>query len=362
MILSEIRRLAKRNQFIYFSKIRLCSRDYKINRRKMAHAAKSTERIAREMRLVEDYWGCKPLHYVRYGLFDKELSDEQLLDYIPPYYFYNYYTPPIYKNVDRRIFGDKLGQYRLFVERGIRTAESVALFESRHLQMLKGGTTTFESLLSADGEKLFIKPIDGQGGTGIIVVKRIDGRFFYGQREIASCDIAQVLDRNNTYIVQRGISQRADISAINPSSVNTLRVVTQWRDGKPFMNVCVMRIGRNGKDVDNSHQGGLSVRVDVDSGRLFPIATAEHGGGEYHKHPDTGFVFDGFTIRDWARLKNDLLDYASCIPEISELAWDVAITDDGAVIIEVNLGYGLSHLQCCCGGMRRIIGVYPKKA
>lgn len=361
MILSEIRKLAKCNQFIYFSKVRLCNRDYKINRRKMAEAVKSSEQIAREMRLVQDYWGCKPLHYVRYGLFDMELSDEQLLDYIPPYYFYNYYTPPIYKDVDRKTFGDKLGQCVMFAERGIRTAETVALFESGHMRTLGGEALPVESLSLPEGGKLFIKPVDGQGGTGIIVVGRVGDSYYCDQREIALRDVVHLPDRDKLYVVQRGISQRSDISAINPSSVNTLRVVTQLRNGVPHMNVCVMRIGRNGKDVDNSHQGGLSVRIDVDSGRMYPTATAEHGGGVYTKHPDTGFVFEDFSIQGWDRLKSDILDYALRIPEISELAWDVAITDDGAAIIEVNLGYGLSHLQCCCGGMRRIIGVYPQR-
>lgn len=360
MILSEIRKLAKRSQFIYFSRIRLCNRDYKINRRKMAQSAKSSERIAREMRLVEEYWGCKPLHYVRYGLFDKELSDEQLLDYIPPYYFYNYYTSKLSDSIDRTAYRNKQNQYRLFVERGIPTADTVAFIKNGSVTSVDGRPMELGKLPLVDGDKLFVKPAFGKGGTGILAVKKHDGELYCCNRKIKADDIADMLDRNGTYVVQYGLKQRSDLSFINPSSVNTLRVVTQLRDAKPFMSVCVMRIGRNGKDVDNSHQGGLSVGVDVDSGRLFPTATAEHGGGTYMQHPDTGFVFDGFAIEGWERLKGQILDYASRVPEIAELAWDVAVTDKGAVIIEINLGYGLSHLQCCCGGMRRALGVYPE--
>ena len=29
-------------------------------------------------------------------------------------------------------------------------------------------------------------------------------------------------------------------------------------------------------------------------------------------------------------------------------------------MIELNLGYGIAHLQCTCGGMRRILDIYPK--
>ena len=79
-------------------------------------------------------------------------------------------------------------------------------------------------------------------------------------------DIVRVLDRQSIYVVQQGLVQRDDMNAINASSVNTLRVITQVRDGKNIIPVCVMRMGRNNSYVDNSAQGGLSVEIDTATG------------------------------------------------------------------------------------------------
>ena len=44
----------------------------------------------KEMVLCKKFWGCYPLHYYRYGLYkkNKELSERELLNYIPEFFFY----------------------------------------------------------------------------------------------------------------------------------------------------------------------------------------------------------------------------------------------------------------------------------
>ena len=122
-----------------------------------------------------------------------------------------------------------------------------------------------------------------------------------------------------------------------------------------------MRIGRDGKDVDNSHQGGISVQIDVNTGEMNQYAHEEHGYDKiYESHPDSGFIFKGFKIKEWDSIKKNILDYAAKLAEVKEIAWDIAIVDKGIVVIEINIGYGLDHLQCCCGGLRRILNIYPK--
>ena len=69
--------------------------------------------------------------------------------------------------------------------------------------------------------------------------------------------------------------------------------------------------------------------------------------------------FNDFYIKEWDMINNSILDFAKKIPEIPEIAWDIAITDNGAEAIELNIGYGITHLQCCCGGLRHILNIYP---
>lgn len=357
-----IKEKLKENQFLYFSKVCL-GKDFRFNQKQMRKSsAKTKETIRKEMRLIERYWKCKPLHYIRYGLYDKLLSNEQLIDYIPPFLFYTRYNKTLYKDVNRAYYDNKLNLYFEFIKKGINTIPILAVCNrNRFYDPFMNKVIPPDTLLNNlhKDEKLFVKPINGRGGDGIIVIKK-QGNVFYSNGEKVSNAFSEL--RNNTcYIVQKGIAQRQDLMDINPTSVNTLRVITQWRGDKPSVVVCVLRVGRSGKDVDNSHQGGLSVQINIENGEMFPTATAEHGGGIIQEHPDTHYVFRGKVIKNWECIKNKIENYAEKFTEIKEIAWDVALTEEGVVIIELNIGYGLDHLQCCCGGMRRVLNVYPEQ-
>ncbi|WP_439810059.1 sugar-transfer associated ATP-grasp domain-containing protein [Parabacteroides distasonis] len=351
---SLIRELLKKSKWVYFSRYKWVDTDYKVNLKRMkVSTLKSKQQIKLEMKMVADYWKCDPAHYVRYGLFNKLLSQEELLDYIPTYYYYNFYLSPQLKEVNRKIYDDKLQLYYLFQRHHIATPEVLAVVHHGRLCEPEG-LKTCDTLLQKsfrDGERLFFKPVNGQGGTGIKVFKK-------GRDGKLSAFISR-LDHKTQYVVQAGIEQRADIAKINDSSVNTLRMITQFYEGKPHLCACVMRIGRNGREVDNSHQGGMSIEIDVKTGAFSPLATAEHGGGTYPAHPDSGFIFKGKTIEGWKEIRSTVLAYADEFPCLREIGWDIALTKSGIQAIEMNLGFGLAHLQVTCGGMRRKLNLSP---
>lgn len=352
----------KKNQLIYFLKIELFDKEYKAKKRLMANALKSKEQIKEEMKMVQEYWGCKPHHYIRYELFNRTIGKEEILDYIPPYFHYSFYSDLIYERLDRNLYDDKYRMFKLLKAKGINTPEVIAIYDKGVFKSSNEEIIDENTLVSlfSNGDKIFLKPVFGQGGNGIVVLKIKDGKIIYKDTVIKPGNIHALLNSNDFYVIQKGIIQRKDISQVCAASVNTLRCVTQWRNGEPNLSVCVMRIGRNGSDVDNSSQGGLSVQVDENTGKLYKYGTAEHGGGNFNKHPDTGFVFEQLQIKGWEDIKKQIIDFAKAIPEIKELAWDIAITENEVLAIEINLGYGLSHLQCCCGGMRRKLNIFPK--
>lgn len=358
--------ILKRQQWIYFLHARF-ERDVRVNRKRMKKSSKSKAQMRAEMCLLEKYWHCYPMHYVRYALFDRNLSQEELLDYIPPYYFYNFYVPKVNTDIAcvSKNYANKLFLYRLFVERGISTPEVLAYLQAGKLYSVTDPSREFPfseiSHWMNVGDRLFFKPCMGQGGAGIAVLQKTKEGFTFHGRKVSLRDFASELTRRKlSYIVQKGICQRTDISLINASSVNTLRVVTQWRDSVPFICVCVLRIGRNGAEVDNSAQGGISVRVDVVNGELNPLAYEEHGSGCFTEHPDTRYVFQGQRISDWQMIRDAILQTAAKFPELQEVAWDIAIVEGGIEVIELNLLFGIDHLQQCCGGMRRVLDVYPQ--
>ncbi len=53
-------------------------------------------------------------------------------------------------------------------------------------------------------------------------------------------------------------------------------------------------------------------------------------------HPDTGVVFDGFRLPFWSEAMELVKTGQRCFPNLRTLGWDVALTENGPVIIEAN--------------------------
>lgn len=348
-------KLLKSSKFIYFTIYCLLNKDYKVGKRKMKKAVKPLHQIEQEMQLLRNYWHCNPAHYIRYKLYNKQLDNNELIDYIPPFYFYNFYLKKQLRNINQIYYNNKLNLYYLFINNNIPTPEVIFIVERGILKNMQGEKISPLDILNKLEleKKYFFKPIIGAGGTGIEVLK------IKQYKDLPN--FLSNLNKKETYIVQAGIEQRDDFKAINKSSVNTLRIVTQYNDKIPKLCACALRMGRNNKDVDNSHQGGLSCQIDENNGSFNEIAIAEHGGDFFYQHPDSGFVFAGKNIENWEYIKSTIISYAKLFPELKDIGWDIAVTTKGIQVIELNLGYGLDHIQMTCGGMRQKLNIYPNK-
>lgn len=133
-------------------------------------------------------------------------------------------------------------------------------------------------------------------------------------------------------------SHRFDL--LNPSSINTVRIMTSlYPGGKSTVFASWMRMGRKGSDVDNASSGGnVDCAVDVESGKCYNASQFNSFSDvvRIERHPDSGEQVEGFLIDDWDGIKSALCDYQSRIPYLKAIGWDVAITENGPVIIEIN--------------------------
>lgn len=68
----------------------------------------------------------------------------------------------------------------------------------------------------------------------------------------------------DNFIIQERVKQHAEIAKLNPSSLNTFRIVTyRERDNVYILNV-TLKIGHKGEVVDNGHAGGYFVGTNED--------------------------------------------------------------------------------------------------
>ena len=94
--------------------------------------------------------------------------------------------------------------------------------------------------LVADGERLFIKPTDGNSGIDIIVLHKHGNCMLHQGKEVNSFN-SLALKSYLTYVVQRGLVQRDDLNRINPSSLNTLRTIVLYENKKARIVAILLR-------------------------------------------------------------------------------------------------------------------------
>ena len=314
--------------------------------------------MKQELRTIKKYWGCIPFHYFRYKLYDKDLSKDQLLDYIPPFYFYRYHIPEVFKNVNTSIIEDKILTHNYFIKKGIPTPAEIAYIRKGKIFNHNGEQIVFKKLLSlielSKSDRIFIKPATGHGGEGILILNRENGKFKLIGEESFERKLTIKFKRSD-YIIQEGIKQRSDLNSLNPSSINTLRIVTQIRDKKPHIVIAIIRIGSKNNFVDNSSKGGISVNINLETGKLSKYAYTKKNMQFLERHPDNGIGFADFQISGWSSITEKICEFAEKISEYREIAWDIAIGTDYIYVIELNMNYGLNHLQGCAGGMGKAL-------
>lgn len=136
------------------------------------------------------------------------------------------------------------------------------------------------------------------------------------------------------------VRQTAQFDSFNVSSVNTIRFMTAlYPDNKARLIASFIKIGRKGKCVDNAGGGGnVDACIDMGTG-IMKYAIQFDGLGkamEITHHPDSGTLLEGVKIEKWNDIVEQVLHFQECFPYCKAAGWDIAITDEGPVVIEVN--------------------------
>ncbi|MDR1629710.1 MAG: hypothetical protein LBS36_05795 [Oscillospiraceae bacterium] len=183
------------------------------------------------------------------------------------------------------------------------------------------------------------KPKLGLGGTDIekISVDEIaDKKAFYDRLVREEAFIEELIRQNDAW------------GKLCPASINTLRVMTTAVNGKSEIIFAAARIGNGSNVADNFHQGGMAILVDMERGRLTGTAFNKKLERFTH-HPLTGVKLDGYEIPFWKEIRQMCLKAALVNEGINLVGWDVAITNDGPLLIEGNRGPGWDLVQVLLG-------------
>lgn len=242
---------------------------------------------------------------------------------------------------------NKFVTHRMLANTGVRTSELYGYYqpEARYAENLAcaGDLAGVLRILKTKGvQSCVIKTTESSHGDNVWVIKSIDYQDndailtrFDGQQ----LTLSSVLG-DEALIFESVVHQTAQFSAFNASSVNTVRFMTAlYPDGSAKVIATFMKIGRDGRCVDNAGGGGnVDVCVDVATGE---IRHAIQFDGWRHVqdidcHPDSGNPLNGVVIEKWEGIKAEVIRFQQAFPYCKVAGWDIAITDEGPVVIEVN--------------------------
>ena len=156
------------------------------------------------------------------------------------------------------------------------------------------------------------------------------------------------------FIFRETIIQHPKLNALNPSSVNTIRIDTLFDDeGKVNVLSAYIRMSLHNHFVDNIGSGGCMVGLDLETGVLQKYGYSDlnyDGTKRFTRHPMTETVFEGFKL-PYINETIDLVTRAALLmPGLRIIGWDVAISEEGPVIIEGNSDYGIRGNDLAYGG------------
>lgn len=187
--------------------------------------------------------------------------------------------------------------------------------------------------------KLAFKANAGTHGDGFYKLEYVDGKYLVNEQESDEEEITELInDIKSTYCLSEIVEAHHQISEIYPNALSTIRVMVINRDiDNPVIEHAYMRIGSSKTGVtDNIGYGGICCYVDKDTGRYYGAQNViDHVFHSCPIHPDTGVEIEGY-IPNWDKVREGIIKTAKMIPQIEYMGYDIAITEDGFRIIEIN--------------------------
>ena len=181
---------------------------------------------------------------------------------------------------------------------------------------------------------IIVKPIDGEGGKGI-------EKYEYINDEESKIVYSSLLFKKQL-LVEQCIKQHPDMNKLYNKSVNTLRMFTFYKDGQAYFLQAILKVG-NGGVVDNFSSGGMYTYVD-DEGTVYAEAI-DQMDNKYYKHPISNETIVGFKVPMFKEAVSMVKEAAKVVPEMGYIGWDVAISEDGPVLVEGNCYPGVFQVK-----------------
>jgi len=293
-----------------------------------------------------------PGDYYSYRLFERSLSFAEKKRFI------GWKAEPLLDALNDRSWQcmglDKVLMYSLFEREGFRIPRTRAIYLPGHGRPFHPATalTTPEALRSwlrvPGNYPFFSKPSASGFGRDAYLADRYDPKddcvvVRHGERIKVEAFETQVRDIEKLgYLFQVPVEHDARLVGCLGEIVSSLRMMILIDEAEgPLLHRCFWKLptGRNTHDnYNNGATGNLAAAIDHRTGR---ITRAINGTGlgvvDVSHHPDSGVELHTLAVPDWERVLDFTLRAALMLPKLRFQQWDIALSSEGPMILEVNL-------------------------
>ena len=199
-------------------------------------------------------------------------------------------------------------------------------------------------------QKFVIKPLALSAGRQVQV---IDGKDHPDRKSLFD---QWMKDYHGRFILEEMIIQSDALGKFHPKSVNTVRMPTIRLDDETIFVHPQLRMGQHDSVVDNAGAGGVKGAIDAATGML--LSAVDGRGHDIIQHPDTGETIVGYQIPHWEEALALARELVNVVPENHYTGWDLALSEDGWVLVEANrraqFGFQMSYHE----GFRQEVNGY----
>lgn len=263
-------------------------------------------------------------------------------------YMSNQAIPPAMVGRWKAVADDKLLTYSILSGCGFRTPTVYAIC---HPLRCHGRVTALRAppdaaayLRSQAPYPFIIKPIRSMFSKDVMLVEGLEPRS--NALQIAGAAAASVdeiashcFQRRSGYLFQERLRPHADIRQRISDRICTLRIIVLNRPGEPRVMMAVWKIALGGNLADNYWRpGNLLAALDQETGEIVSCSTGL--GPNYRvveRHPATGIELHGFRVPCYREAIDLALRASHAFCDIPMQAWDIAVTDEGPIPLEVNV-------------------------
>jgi hypothetical protein len=329
---------------------------------------------------------CGPGHleadeYYQYRLYDdKRFTWAQKKEFLGRF-MENRLVPVLHEGWWLGLANDKIATYAFLGWLGLPIPETYAAYhefrELGRIPVLHTPDALARYMRTQLPTPCIVKPIFGMWGRDVHAIRRYDAHndrlVLENGTELEVEGLVKTFRFNASdgALFQEFLKPHPAIAELCGPRICSVRVVTLMDASGPRLLSTLWKVATGSSMADNYWEpGNLVAPIDPSNGRVGQTIT---GLGRdirnVDAHPDTGRKLPGAVLPDWGDTVALCLRASAALPGIPMQAWDVALTDRGPVLLEVNVNGGMRLPQLVIdaglyrGEFRRFLERYgyPKK-